>query len=293
MYKHAFLLAAGAALVAPAHALNWMNDAEAAMRLAKSQHKLVLVSFTGSDWCRSCIRLRSQVFDQADFEAFAKEKFVFLEVDCPRTKKLPDKLSEQNQALCRKYSISSFPTVLVLTPKGDVVGGFGGYQNLEEVQNALNKSVRNASDIRAAKKLPENKQKAALASVYNGMESVVRRAGGYKAEDGDTAARQRAELDAKLRTCRNAKEMKKVLSKAAPGILPANRQFYLQRYYTVLLQTAETAEDLATARKIGEELLSGMPAPYNEQFKAQMDANFADPAAYLEKLKAERQQKQK
>lgn len=285
MWNRLFTLSLMTALLAPAFALEWTEDFAAAKRRAKAEKKLVLMDFTGSDWCRNCMRLRGQVLDTPEFEAYAEDKFVFMEVDCPRTKKLPDKLTKQNQELCNTYHISGFPTLLVVTPKGEVVGGVGGFKNREEVQASLDKAIKADAAIRAAKKLPTDKQQTALNRVYQGMESAVRKAGGYKAEGAGNVAQQREELDAKLKACKNPAQMKKVLAKAEPALLPGNRQFFLQRRYTVLLKAAETEEDLAAVRTVGEELADGMPAPNAEQFRAQMDKDFADPAAYLKRRK--------
>lgn len=288
MLTRLFSLSLLTALLTPALALEWTEDFAAVKRQAKAEKKLVLMDFTGSDWCRNCMRLRGQVLDTPEFEAYAKDKFVFLEVDCPRTKKLPDKLTKQNAELCNTYHISGFPTLLVVTPKGEVVGGVGGFKNREEVQASLDKAIKADAAIRAAKKLPADKQQAALNRVYQGMESAVRKAGGYKVEGAGNVAQQREELDAKLKVCKNPAQMKKVLAKAEPALLPGNRQFFLQRKFSVLLKAAETEEDLAAVRTVGEELADGMPAPNAEQFRAQMEKDFSDPAAYLKRLKEAR-----
>lgn len=281
-------LLAAAVPFAPALAAEWTDDFAAAKRQAKAEKKLVLMDFTGSDWCRNCMRLRGQVLDTPEFEEYAKNKFVFMEVDRPRKKKLPDKLAKQNSELCNTYHISGFPTLLVVTPKGEVVGGVGGFQNREDVQTALDKAVQAAADIRKASKLPAAKQQAALNRVYQGMESAVRKAGGYKVEGAGNVAQQREELDAKLNACKSPAQMKKVLTKAEATMLPGNRIFFLQRKFSILLNAAETEEDLTAARAVGEELADGMPAPNAEQFRAQMNKDFADPAAYLKRLKAAR-----
>lgn len=289
MLKQVLIAALTAVLLVPVLSAEWTEDFSAAKRRAKAEKKLVLMDFTGSDWCRNCMRLRGQVLDTPEFEEYAQDKFVFMEVDCPRNKKLPDKLAKQNNELCNTYHISGFPTLLVVTPKGEVVGGVGGFKNREEVQQSLDKALKADTAIRAAKKLPADKQRVALNRVYQGMESAVRKAGGYKVEGAGNSAQQREELDAKLKACKSPAQMKKVLAKAEPALLPGNRQFFLQRKYTVLLKDAETEEDLAAVRTLGEELAEGMPAPNAEQFRAQMENDFSDPAAYLKRLKEERE----
>lgn len=285
MFRQLFRLTAIGLLLLPTFAAEWTDDFSAAKRRAKAERKLVLMDFTGSDWCRNCMRLRGQVLDTPEFEQYARDKFILMEVDCPRTKKLPDKLAKQNQELCRSYSIGGFPTLLVVTPKGEVVGGVGGFKNREEVQASLDKAIKADAAIRKAKRLPADKQQAALNSVYQGMESAIRKAGGYKVEGAGNVTQQRDEIEAKLKACKTPAQMKKVLAKAEPNLLPGNRQFFLQRKYSVLLQAAETEEDLAAVHMVGEELAEVMPAPNAEQFRAQMENEFSDPAAYLKKLK--------
>lgn len=42
-------------ILAEASALKWMRDLEAAGKKAAAEGKLLLVEFTGSDWCKFCI----------------------------------------------------------------------------------------------------------------------------------------------------------------------------------------------------------------------------------------------
>ncbi|MCA9784845.1 MAG: thioredoxin family protein, partial [Candidatus Cloacimonetes bacterium] len=45
----------------------WITDYEEALKLAKKERKLVLVDFTGSDWCGWCIKLKDEVFSKEEF----------------------------------------------------------------------------------------------------------------------------------------------------------------------------------------------------------------------------------
>lgn len=288
MFRQSLSLLAASLLLLPAFGAEWMDNFNAAKKKAQTEKKLILMDFTGSDWCGWCIRLRHDVLDKPEFEAYAKDKFILMEVDCPRKKQLSKKLQKQNQQLCGQYHISGFPTVLVVNADGAVVGGFNGYQKQEGVQAALDKAIRNNEAIKAAKKLPAAKQKAALNEVYLGMEKAVREAGGYKAEGESAAAKQREEINTKLQACKSAAEMKRVLTQVEPTLLPMNKRFFLDRKFTVMVNAAETVEDLAAARQVGDELIESLPAPYAAHIKAQIDRDFADPAAFLEKLKAAR-----
>lgn len=288
MLKQILTLTAMAALIAPSFAMEWLDDFAVAKSKAQEKDKLILVDFTGSDWCGWCIKLRKEVLDTPEFDEYIKDKFLLMEVDCPHKKKLDPTIAQQNQKLCQQYNISGFPTVLVMNGEGEVVGGFGGYKKLDGVKASLDKAIKTDAAIRAAKQLPAEQQSATLNGIYQSMDSAVRKAGGYKIEGEEAAAKQRADLNAKLNACQDIAAAQKVLAEAEPNILPVNKRFFLDRKFTVMVNAAETVEDLAEARKVADELITTLPAPYDARIKAQIEKDFADPAAFLEKLKAAR-----
>ena len=69
---------------ASADGLNWENNLENAIQQAKKENKAVLVNFTGSDWCSWCKRLSAEVFQQKEFEDYAKENLVLVMLDFPK-----------------------------------------------------------------------------------------------------------------------------------------------------------------------------------------------------------------
>jgi thioredoxin-related protein len=139
MMKNWFKVAVAAvACLMPATAAEWMTDFAAAKEKAVQENKAVLVDFTGSDWCHFCIVLRRRVLDTPAFADYGADKFVYLEVDLPRTTRLPKELMEQNNALVKAYGVGGFPTVILLDGKGHALGGFtGGMTRLPDVIKAL------------------------------------------------------------------------------------------------------------------------------------------------------------
>jgi thiol-disulfide isomerase/thioredoxin len=103
----------------------WMTDFAAAKSKAKAEKKLLLVDFTGSDWCIWCKRLHGEVFEKDEFKTFSPTKFVMVELDFPHEKKISDELKEQNANLAKKYKIRGYPTVLLLDPEGEVIAHTG------------------------------------------------------------------------------------------------------------------------------------------------------------------------
>ena len=110
------------ALASSLQAANWLTDFPSAQAQARSENKLILVNFTGSDWCAWCIRLRNEVFTRPEFDAFAAQNVVLLEVDFPQRKALPPQVKKANAQFADKYRISGYPTILVLDADGKQVG---------------------------------------------------------------------------------------------------------------------------------------------------------------------------
>ena len=105
--------------------LNWMTDLPAAQLKAKTGNKMVLLDFTGSDWCGWCIKLKKEVFSTPEFAAYAKDNLILVEVDFPQKKKLSPAQTRANQALAAKYEVEGYPTIIVLNAEGKKVGRLG------------------------------------------------------------------------------------------------------------------------------------------------------------------------
>lgn len=105
--------------------LNWLTDFETAKAKARAENKMLLMDFTGSDWCPPCILLRKQVFSKPEFADYAAKNLVLLEVDFPRFKKQSDEEKAGDEKLARQFGIEGFPTIVVLDPSGKVLGQLG------------------------------------------------------------------------------------------------------------------------------------------------------------------------
>jgi thioredoxin-related protein len=103
----------------------WQTDARTAAAQARAQKKPLLVAFMGTDWCRWCIKLKQEVFDQKAFQEAAPKRYVLVLLDFPRNTKLPDQLKMQNEGLANKYGVRGFPTVLLLNAAGEVMARTG------------------------------------------------------------------------------------------------------------------------------------------------------------------------
>jgi thioredoxin-related protein len=107
---------------------DWEANFDAAQSKALQENKLLVVVFSGSDWCAPCIKLDREVWQTATFIKVAKQHYVLYRADFPRKKKhqLSEELQKKNSALAAKYNPKGhFPLVLVLGNDASVLGSMG------------------------------------------------------------------------------------------------------------------------------------------------------------------------
>ena len=112
---------------ASAFAAEWGTDYPNALEQARQEKKVVLLDFTGSDWCAGCMQLKKDVFSTKEFEAFAKENLVLVEVDFPIKKKISEEQKAANQKLEEQFAVEGYPTVVLVDPSGKKLGMEEGY----------------------------------------------------------------------------------------------------------------------------------------------------------------------
>lgn len=109
---------------------DWQTDFEMAKKMAKEKNRLILLNFSGSDWCGPCIRLRKEVLDSDAFVKLVDSSLVLFNADFPRNKKnqLPKEVQRRNDALADLYNPQGkFPFTLLLTAEGKVVKSWEGF----------------------------------------------------------------------------------------------------------------------------------------------------------------------
>jgi thioredoxin-related protein len=124
---------------------NWHNDLNEAERIAKKEHKYILLNFSGSDWCGPCIRMRSEFFDSEVFKKMAESLLVTVDVDFPRMKKnqLPELQQKLNDEMADKYNPNGkFPYTLLLNADGKVLWTWEGLPS--ESPDNFTMDIRNA-----------------------------------------------------------------------------------------------------------------------------------------------------
>jgi protein disulfide-isomerase len=105
----------------------WEDNYEKSLAEAKAAKKMVLLDFTGSDWCGYCIKLDDEVFSKSAFKKFAKDNLVLVILDFPHSTPLSKKLKAQNDALGAKFKVSGYPTIVLLDSEGKEAARWVGY----------------------------------------------------------------------------------------------------------------------------------------------------------------------
>lgn len=104
--------------------IQWEPNFENAKKIAKENHKIILLNFSGSDWCAPCILLRKDYLENETFTKIADDNLVMVNADFPRKKKNlgSSELIKRNEALAEQYNkVGNFPLTLLLDANGKVL----------------------------------------------------------------------------------------------------------------------------------------------------------------------------
>jgi thioredoxin-related protein len=129
--------------------VNWETDFSKAQQSAQSEHKYILVNFSGSDWCGPCIKMHKDIFENNSFTQYAAGHLVLVNADFPRLKKhelLKDQ-QKKNDQLADKYNKNGiFPLTVLLSADGKVLKEWQGLPPLSSEE--FTKQVKEAIDAR-------------------------------------------------------------------------------------------------------------------------------------------------
>lgn len=103
---------------APASAaerIPWKSSLSVAMQQARRTNRLVMLDFY-TDWCAFCKKLDRETYTHPRVVQLAKQV-------------VPVRMNaeKEGRTSAMKYGVTGFPTILFLTPQGNVAGRIGGY----------------------------------------------------------------------------------------------------------------------------------------------------------------------
>jgi len=102
------------------------DDLDSARAKARTEHKDVLVDFTGSDWCGWCLTLDKEIFHVPGFQEEGEKSFEFVQLDFPRDKsKQTPETTTRNAKWKSELKSMSFPDILLLDENGTVFARTG------------------------------------------------------------------------------------------------------------------------------------------------------------------------
>ncbi len=111
----------------------WGTNFDKAKQQAATEHKFIVLNFSGSDWCGPCIRLHKEILDGDAFLAYADKNLVLVNADFPRQKKnqLAKAQQQQNDKLADRYnSKGDFPLTVLLNADGKLLKQWEGYPKM-------------------------------------------------------------------------------------------------------------------------------------------------------------------
>lgn len=110
--------------------LNAQNRFETAKREAKENKELIILNFSGSDWCVPCIKLHKNIIETLDFKNLQTDHIIaYVNADFPRNKKnqLSPDLKKENSDLADRYNVKGiFPYTILLNSEGKVLKSWEG-----------------------------------------------------------------------------------------------------------------------------------------------------------------------
>ncbi|WP_102981089.1 thioredoxin family protein [Chryseobacterium scophthalmum] len=124
------------------------NRLENAKKQATENKELILLNFSGSDWCIPCIKLHKNIIETEAFKKLETENvIIYLNADFPRNKKnqLSPELKRENALLADQYNQKGlFPYTLLLNSEGKVLKSWEGLPSINAL--AFSKEIRDIKD---------------------------------------------------------------------------------------------------------------------------------------------------
>lgn len=166
--------------------IEWLTSYTKAMNMAKASSKPVVLFFTGSDWCGWCNKLEKEALETPAFSKAINDKLIFVKLDFPMHTKPDSATHQQNEQLQKKFSVRSFPTIVLVDPDQQLIGitGYragGGKQYATHLMKMVNEYAaykqqmhRLGSHKFSGKELKRLYQKAQELSLENDANLLIR-----------------------------------------------------------------------------------------------------------------------
>ena len=109
-----------------AQSVKWISLSKA-QDLAESNDKKIML-FTEAEWCGYCTKMHEQVFTKSSVQDSLAKYFYPVRIDIESNKEVTFKGKVfTERILSRKFRVTSTPTVIFLTSKGNIIGTQPGF----------------------------------------------------------------------------------------------------------------------------------------------------------------------
>lgn len=304
------LLGATAVCVAPAAQIEWMTDLEAAGKKARKEGKMLLVEFTGSDWCKACIVQKKNVLDKPEFIDWVNRNYVPVEVNIPNDSSLVggDAQLANNKKICEDYGISIFPSLMIMSPDLVILGGYqGSMPTPAAAMAALNNCRNSVAEYEKAMELKGVERAKALYAIYQ-RKSEEERALAYpllrliaRADKENVTGvqaiykplHQKKTFERKFAAAKNFEEQLQIVDSYIAKALPENKSAFLRCKESILrlqvmkiMKNPSSVEEIIYARDLALQAADCMENPAErEKFIKHIKDYYSDPEALYRKAK--------
>ena len=96
---------------------------------AKKSNRPIFVDFSAT-WCKHCLKMEQEIFTNTAIASKLNSEFIAYKVDIDS----PDGI-----AITKKYSVTEYPTYLIMEGKKNRIGYIKGYYQANQFMNEINK----------------------------------------------------------------------------------------------------------------------------------------------------------
>lgn len=130
----------------PAGIEHWGQDFEAAKQTARRDTKDVLLLFTGSDWCPTCMALEKNVLREPEFDAWLRRRFEPVVIDYPENEAAKARVQGVARNLRMKAEVfpeafEGLPTLLLTDADGRPYAQMCGGMERDELRTWLEAAI--------------------------------------------------------------------------------------------------------------------------------------------------------
>lgn len=104
--------------------IQWLSYAEGRQR-GEAENKKVFLVFN-ADWCRYCLQMEKETFQNPTVIAYVNRNFVPISVD-----------SDKEQKIAAKYNVRGLPSTWFISENGNRIGNRPGYISSDEMLKIL------------------------------------------------------------------------------------------------------------------------------------------------------------